>query len=54
VCTSVVAVGASAGGVQALIRLAAGLPRDLGYAVKFVQFGTGTFVHYMPRSTTKR
>ena len=32
----VVAVGASAGGVGALIRLAAGLPRDLGYAVMVV------------------
>jgi two-component system, chemotaxis family, protein-glutamate methylesterase/glutaminase len=32
----VVAVGASAGGVEALIRLAAGLPRDLGYAVMVV------------------
>ena len=32
----VVAVGASAGGVKALIRLAAGLPRDLGYAVMVV------------------
>jgi two-component system, chemotaxis family, protein-glutamate methylesterase/glutaminase len=28
-----VAVGASAGGVKALVRLAAALPRDLGYAV---------------------
>jgi two-component system, chemotaxis family, protein-glutamate methylesterase/glutaminase len=32
----VVAVGASAGGVKALIRLAAGLPRDLNYAVMVV------------------
>jgi two-component system, chemotaxis family, protein-glutamate methylesterase/glutaminase len=32
----VVAVGASAGGVKALVRLAAGLPRDLGYAVMVV------------------
>jgi len=32
----VVAVGASAGGVGALIRLAAGLPGDLGYAVMVV------------------
>jgi len=32
----VVAVGASAGGVKALIRLAAALPRDLGHAVMVV------------------
>ena len=32
----VVAVGASAGGVKALVRLAAGLPRDLGHAVMVV------------------
>ena len=32
----VVAVGASAGGVKALVRLAAALPRDLGYVVMVV------------------
>ncbi len=32
----VVAVGASAGRVKALVRLAAALPRDLGYAVMVV------------------
>jgi two-component system, chemotaxis family, protein-glutamate methylesterase/glutaminase len=32
-CRGVVAVGASAGGVEALIALAAGLPQDLPYAV---------------------
>ncbi len=32
-CRGVVAVGASAGGIEALIALAAGLPEDLPYAV---------------------